>query len=365
MTRRSFPLVIAGMVASCALPAPQQAGTAGPPAGLAGPSATPLAGSSPLSVGAEAPKGALPSAASRRTVLRDPEGGGKVLRVKQYWDYEANTPFEVEGFQVKHTPDTDRNGRDAYTLIADVKLPIEAKLKAYVLAQAPGAEAQDAGDEVFNTSDDADIMEAGDDFDLADPGDAVVDESDEVDAENASGEYDEAEEARFLDQPHKVVMKIDNASASLDADDVVTLEDENTNEVLTIRYDQEWTRFSLESADGKLAVSLTPGGGYVVDGVEAPSLAGAVGQVVASPLVRGASPHALAMLVARTGRVPPEGRNTMAGPQDHGYPSYALLAVKASDVHSIHELLAAVADRLIADGDDPDLSANEDAYAKD
>jgi hypothetical protein len=39
--------------------------------------------------------------------------------------------------------------------------------------------------------------------------------------------------------------------------------------------------------------------------------------------------------------------------------------VKASDIHSVHELLVAVAGRLIADGQDPNLAAADDAYADD
>jgi hypothetical protein len=64
---------------------------------------------------------------------------------------------------------------------------------------------------------------------------------------------------------------------------------------------------------------MTPGGGYVLDAVEAADLAAAVDEVAASPLVRGTSSYALAMLATRTGRVAPEGPASISEPVNVTY----------------------------------------------
>lgn len=381
--RRPFWLssVVLVVLAACAAPqaAPQQAGVGA----SAAPAAAPSAGSPASTAPSRAPGAAAPR---NYAPVVDP-AAGTTVKVREYWDYEAGTPFEVEGYEAAIGADRDADGVAELRVSAEVKLPGRKVQQAEAdeaseddeTAEEEANEGEEAADDV-----DAPEAEAADDDDAE--ADAWIDDADDgvweftghedadgdgaVEADEAYAEdWTEAEEDAVLAAAHEIEMELEDLDFMANDVDSVWLEDKTAGggEVL-ITYDQEWTRFMVTSAAGELAVEQLPDGGYAIDGAPAADVAGAARALAGSEVVRAISPHALAFLAARLGRIGDEAEasrssgyrcsardqdSVMCGDPRTTRPRGYRIANADNGVAQAHALVAALVDLLVdapADG---------------
>lgn len=320
---------------------------------LAACAATAIACSSPTAQptapNASAPGAAVASAkpAAPMRVARpfgDP-AAGVTFRVSQYWDYERDTPFEVEDYVARGGSDRDKDNKLETVITADVKLPATAAQRKLGLLAAP----EEVDEEIDPEEDD---VENEDDWVVDADGDGEYEEDEDDDYEE---EYDEAEEDALLASPHRVKLEVEDEPFMSDDDDTLWLTDETTDDEVVITHDQEWQNFEITSEAGTLEVAFNPDGTYTIDGEPAADAAAAVVRLAEHRVIQEATPQMIGLLTARLGRLPGElsrsaGVTKCTDPPRCGCPScYRVLSTGDRPVRRAFGLLDALMIELTED----------------
>lgn len=256
--------------------------------------------------------------------VTDPSKAAQTVKIKEYWDFDKNSPMEVEDYEAKYGADRDKDGKAEVTLTAQVKLPTP-KTMAILQADEEQAEetepepeeeateeavedpdepeqvaSEDAGEE----EEDVTVLDEDGDEDWDEDDDGYTDLYEDEAEDDAQEEYTEEEEQALLSGPHKVTLDAEDAPFMSEEEDTVWVTDETTGNEFMISYDQEWTQFSIENDGGELKVVLNPDGTYTIDNQPAATTEAAIALLRDSEVVKASSKHAIAFLSARLGRLP-------------------------------------------------------------
>lgn len=280
------------------------------------------AGASPAAGASAAPSGAPSSAPAANTPqaphpaykpVVDPKAA-QTVKVKEYWDFEKDTPMEVENYEAKYGTDRDKDGNAELVLTAQVKLPTP-KTMALLQADEDDEALDDAEDNVSDDEvgdDEPEMLDEDNDGDWDEDNDGYTDSYEDEEDDDKTEAYTEEEEQALLSGPHQVTMDVEDLSVMSDDDDTVWLVDETTGDELMISFDQDWSHYELENEAGTLKVTFNPDGTYTIDDQPAANAQAAIALLRQSEVVKTTSNHAIAFLSARLGRLPSEStRSTL------------------------------------------------------
>lgn len=315
-------LVVAALtVAACNAPAGVPPVASSSPAASTAPGTpgSPVA-SAPATGASAAPAANAPAAGTHATykAVVDPKTATAApVKVKEYWDFDKNSPMEIENYESKFGVDRDKDGTSETLISAQVKLPTPKTMALLQAAEDLEDESDDESDEELDeegeedTSTDLDddevaSLDEDSDGDWDEDDDGFTDYYEEETEDDATEEYTEEEETALLSGPHQVTMDVEDLSYMQDEDDTIWIDDETTGDSLMITHAQEWTDFEIENEAGTLKVVFNPDGTYLIDDQPAADAPAAIALLQKSPVVTSTSKHAIAFLAARLGRLPEE-----------------------------------------------------------